>query len=115
MKVDIKKLMKHPSRAFEDLGAIDFTDDQDIDACVEEVMMIGEEALISPNQDVNPISLLWTNLTYATILSCNIFLFPLIPILQKYRSKRGRTLERSILIFHHHISFTVIFIYHLIP
>ena len=34
MKVDINKLMKYPSRA----------DDQDIDACVEEVMMIDEEA-----------------------------------------------------------------------
>ena len=44
MKVDIKKLMKYPSRASEDLGAIDFDDDQDIDACVEEVMMIDEEA-----------------------------------------------------------------------
>ena len=44
MKVDINKLMKYPSRAFEDLGAIDFADDQDSDACVEEVMMIDEEA-----------------------------------------------------------------------
>ena len=44
MKVDINKLMKYPSRASEDLGAIDFADDQDIDACVEEVMMIDEEA-----------------------------------------------------------------------
>ena len=44
MKVDINKLMKYPSRASEDLGAINFTDDQDIDACVEEVMMIDEEA-----------------------------------------------------------------------
>ena len=44
MKVDIKKLMKYPSRAYEDLGAIEFTDDQDIDACVEEVTMINEEA-----------------------------------------------------------------------
>ena len=43
MKVDINKLMKYPSRAFEDLGAIDFADDQDIDVCVEEVMMIDEE------------------------------------------------------------------------
>ena len=43
MKVDINKLMKYPSRACEDLGAIDFTDDQDIDACVEEVMMIDKE------------------------------------------------------------------------
>ena len=44
MKVDINKLMKYPSRASEDLGAIDFADDQDIDARVEEVMMIDEEA-----------------------------------------------------------------------
>ena len=44
MKVDINKLMKYPSRAFEDLGAIDFADDHDIDACVEEVMTINEEA-----------------------------------------------------------------------
>ena len=44
VKVDITKLMKYPSRASEDLGAIDFTDDQDIDTCVEEVMMIDEEA-----------------------------------------------------------------------
>ena len=34
----------HPSRAFKDFDAIDFTDDQDIDACVEEVMMIDKEA-----------------------------------------------------------------------
>ena len=40
MKVDINKLMKYPSRASEDLGSIDFADDQDIDECVEEVMMI---------------------------------------------------------------------------
>ena len=44
VKVNINKLMKDPSRAFKDLGAIDFADDQDIDACVEEVMMIDEEA-----------------------------------------------------------------------
>ena len=43
-KVDINKLMKYPSRASKDLGAIDFFDDQDIDACIEEVMMIGEES-----------------------------------------------------------------------
>ena len=43
MKVDINKLMKYTSRASKDLGAIDFADDHDIDACVEEVMMIDEE------------------------------------------------------------------------
>ena len=37
MKVEINKLTKYPSRVFEDLDAIDFADDQDIDACVEEV------------------------------------------------------------------------------
>ena len=44
VKVDINKLMKYHSRASEDLGAIDVADDQDIDACVEEVMTIDEEA-----------------------------------------------------------------------
>ena len=44
VKVDINKLMKYPSRASEDLGVIDFGNDQDIDACVEEVMMIDKEA-----------------------------------------------------------------------
>ena len=44
MTVDINKLMKYPSRASEELGAIDFSDDQDIDVYIEEVMMIDEEA-----------------------------------------------------------------------
>ena len=44
VKVDINKLMKYPSRASEDLDAIDFSDDQDIDSCIEEVMMIDEES-----------------------------------------------------------------------
>ena len=44
VKVDINKLVKYPSRASKDFGAIDFADDQDNDACVEEVMMIDEEA-----------------------------------------------------------------------
>ena len=44
MKVDINKLMKYPSWAFEELGPIDFSDNQDINACIEEVMMINEEA-----------------------------------------------------------------------
>ena len=42
--VNINKLMKHPSRASQELGAIDFYDDQDIDACIEEVMIIDEKA-----------------------------------------------------------------------
>ena len=44
VKVDINKLIKYHSQASKDLGAIDFADDQDIDACVEEVIMIDEEA-----------------------------------------------------------------------
>ena len=44
VKVDINKLMKYPSRASEKLCTIDFSDNQDIDACIEEVMMIDKEA-----------------------------------------------------------------------
>ena len=44
VKVNINKLMKYPSQAFEDLGAIDLLDDQDIETCIEEVMTINEEA-----------------------------------------------------------------------
>ena len=43
IKVDINNLMKYPSRASEKLGAIDFSNDQDIDACIEEGKMINEE------------------------------------------------------------------------
>ena len=43
VKVDINELMKYPSRDFEELGAINFSDDQDTNACIEEVMMIDEE------------------------------------------------------------------------
>ena len=60
MKVDINKLMKYPSRASEDLGAIDFTDDQDIDACVEEVMTIEEEARFEERPMEEPYSELKT-------------------------------------------------------
>ena len=38
VKVNINKLMKYPSQAFEDLGAIDLFDDQDIETCIEEDM-----------------------------------------------------------------------------
>ena len=44
MKVDINKLIKYPSLASEELGAIDFFDDQDINSWIEEVTMIDEEA-----------------------------------------------------------------------
>ena len=61
VKVDINKLMKYTSRASEDLGAIDFADDQDIDACVEEVMMIERK------QDLR--SYQWTSLPWSSRLS----------------------------------------------
>ena len=44
VKVNINKLMKNPSQAFEDLGAIDLFDEQDIETCIKEVMTINEEA-----------------------------------------------------------------------
>ena len=44
VKVNINKLMKYPSQAFEDLCAIDLFDDQDIETCIKEVMTINEEA-----------------------------------------------------------------------
>ena len=44
VKVNINKLMKYPSWAFEELGVIDFSDDLDIDVCIEEVMIIDKEA-----------------------------------------------------------------------
>ena len=44
MKVNINKLMKYPSQAFEDVGAIDLFDDQDIETCIEEVMTVNEVA-----------------------------------------------------------------------
>ena len=43
MKVDINKLMKYPSRVSKDLGAIHLCDDEDIEACIEEIMAINEE------------------------------------------------------------------------
>ena len=42
VKVNINKLMKYPSQAFEDLGAIDLFDDQGIETCIEEVMTIND-------------------------------------------------------------------------
>ena len=44
VKVNINKLMKYPSQAFEDLGDIYLFDDQDIETCIEQVMTINEEA-----------------------------------------------------------------------
>ena len=45
VKVNINKLMKYPSQDFKDLGTINLFDDQDIDTCIEEVMMTYEEAI----------------------------------------------------------------------
>ena len=39
VKVDINEIMMYPSRASEDLGAIDLCDDEDIEACIEEVIV----------------------------------------------------------------------------
>ena len=61
MKVNINKLMKYPSQAFEDLGAINLFDDQDIETCIKEVMTINEEAdfkelpLDEPTGDLKPL------------------------------------------------------------
>ena len=61
VKVNIKKLMKYPSNTFEDLGAIDLFDDQDIETCIKEVMTINEEAdfkelpLDEPTEDLKPL------------------------------------------------------------
>ena len=44
VKVNINKLMKYPSQAFEDVGAIDLFDDRDIETCIEEVMTVNEGA-----------------------------------------------------------------------
>ena len=61
VKVNINKLMKYPSQAFEDLGAIDLFDDQDIKTCIEEVMTINEEAdfkelpLDEPTRELKPL------------------------------------------------------------
>ena len=61
VKVNINKLVKYPSQAFEDLGAIDLFDDQDIETCIEEVMTINEEAdfkelpLDKPIEELKPL------------------------------------------------------------
>ena len=61
LKVNINKLMKYPSQAFEDFGAIDLFGDQDIETCIEEVMTIHEEAefkelpLDEPTEKLKPL------------------------------------------------------------
>ena len=61
VKFNINKLIKYPSQAFEDLGAIDLFDDQDIETCIEEVMTINEEAdfkelpLDKPTEELKPL------------------------------------------------------------
>ena len=44
VKVNINKLMKYPSQAFDDLDTIDLFDDQSIETCIEEVMTVKEGA-----------------------------------------------------------------------
>ena len=61
VKVNINKLMKYPSQAFEDLGAIDLFHYQDIETYIEEVMTINEEAkfkelpLDEPTEELKPL------------------------------------------------------------
>ena len=62
VKVNINKLLKYPSQAFKDLGAINLLNNQDIDACIEEVMTINEEVnfkelpLNEPTMKLKPLS-----------------------------------------------------------
>ena len=61
VKVNVNKLMKYPSQAFKDVGAIDLFDNQDIETCIEEVMTINEEAnfkelpLDEPTEELKPL------------------------------------------------------------
>ena len=61
VKVNINKLMKYPSQDFEDVGAIDLFDDQDIETCIEEVMTVNEGAdfeelpLDEPTEELKPL------------------------------------------------------------
>ena len=61
VKVNINKLMKYLSQAFEDLGAIDLVDDQDIETCIKEVMTVNEGAdfeelpLDEPTRELKPL------------------------------------------------------------
>ena len=61
VKVNINKLMKYPSQAFEDMGAIDLFDDQDIETCIKEVMTVNEGAdfeelpLDEPTAELKPL------------------------------------------------------------
>ena len=48
--LDINKLIKHPSRVSEDLGAIDLHGVEDIKAFIEEVMACNEEVDIDENE-----------------------------------------------------------------
>ena len=44
VKVNINKLMKYPSQAFEDVRAIDLFDYQEVETCIEEVMTVYDGA-----------------------------------------------------------------------
>ena len=70
VKVNINKLIKYPSWASRELGVIDFSDDQDIDAYIEEVMMIDDEAKFEELPLDKP------TLELKTLLSTLKFAFP---------------------------------------
>ena len=77
VKEDINKLMKYPSQASEELGAINFSDDQDIDACIEEVMMIDEEANFDElplDEPTFELKTLPSTLKCAFLITCDIYI-----------------------------------------
>ena len=70
MKVNINKLIKYPSQAFEDLGAINLFDDQDIETYIEEVMTINEKADFKElplNEPIGELKPLPSTLEYALL------------------------------------------------
>ena len=61
MKVNIKKLIKNPSRVYEDWSVINLCDDEEIQAWIQEIMVINEEAdleelpLVEPTLELKPL------------------------------------------------------------
>ena len=94
VKVNINKLMKYPSQAFDDLGAIDLFDDQDIETCIEEVMMINEEADFKElplDEPTEELKLLPSTLKYAFLDSQHEK--PVISLSQLNEEKEKRLLD----------------------
>ena len=52
MKVSINKLMRHPSREFDEVGAVDIYEDMEISSCIEETMVaIKDKSFEEPEDD----------------------------------------------------------------